>query len=378
MRLCQAAILVIVTILVLPGCGSSAARTNLAAHLPAQLSVRGFRDAPLVEVTIDGIGPVVMVLDTGSTVCVLGREVATQLPSPIRSQRRILINAEGQSSEVEHVVRMGTLDFGAVQVHDMDAIVTDVEALSRAFGERIAGVLGYPVFANLLLEVDYASRSVTIVRAPPEGAAAQPSMDSRLPVLRADVAGVLLDILIDTASSGGWALPIERMQLEPGSSGDKRIQLIDGVATVIDGRLDGVIRLGEIEFDRPLVESTRGTARAGARALDGLRITFDHRAGMVYVERVTDAVPGAVRGIGAELRPLEHTWELWSVQPGLPAHALGLRDGEIVLAVDGMRVDQIDPGALRAHIASAGRVRLDLLRAHGVEPVYVPVVYIAR
>lgn len=375
-RICQGLILVLVSSFALLGCAERHVRTNFASEMPACLPLRGFRDAPLLEARIDGVGPVTVVLDTGSSACVISPDLAKQLPGRTRSTRRTVINAEGQRVEAVGEVSIDCLELGVARFEEVDAIVADLSSLKRAYGEPIAAIVGYPLFRDLPLTIDFASRQVSIE--PARGGQRVRVVDSQLPIVAAEVEGHAVEVLIDSGSSSGWAVPVERIAFEPGSRASKLVLMLGGSGTVEDGRLDGKARIGAMEFDRPVVESTRGLARVGVRGLEGLRVTFDQAGGVVWLERVRELPVQPTRGIGAEFRAVGSTWELWSVEPGLPAHQVGLRDGERVLSIDKSRVGQLGTSELRVRMEQAARLRLEVLRPGGVETVWVPIVSLER
>lgn len=362
----------------LVGCANRHVHTSFSADMPASLALRGFRDAPLLEARIDGIGPVAVVLDTGSTACVIDPTLARQLGSPTRTSRRQLVNADGEVTEVAAEVDIGSLDLGVIGFEHVNAIVADLSPLTRAYGEPILAIVGYPLFAEVPLTIDFVRRQVSIE--PARAGVARPVsiVDKQLPVVPAEVMGVPVQVLVDSASSSGWALPFEGIDFEPGSQRAKRVLMIDGDSTVVDGRLNGTASIGGLLFERPVVESTKGTPRIGARALESMRVTFDQSRGLVWLERVGPVHDETERGIGAELRPAGQTWEVWSVEPGLPAYEVGLRDGERVLTVDGFRVGEISLADLRQRMQREARVQLDVMRQGGIESVFVPIVWLER
>ncbi|MCL4222562.1 MAG: aspartyl protease family protein [Phycisphaerales bacterium] len=344
--------------------------------MPASLPLRGFRDTPLLEARIDGVGPVTVVLDTGSSACVVSPELAEQLPGRTRPTRRMVINAEGQRLEAMGEIPIRRLELGVAVFEEVDAIVADLASLKRAYGEPIAAIVGYPLFRDLPLTIDFAARQVSIESA--RGGQRVRVVDSQLPIVAAEVEGHAVEVLIDSGSSSGWAVPIEKIAFEPGSRASKAVLMLGGSSAVEDGRLDGKARIGVMEFDRPVIESTRGLARVGVRGLEGLRVTFDQVNGAVWLERVRELPVQMPRGIGAEFRATGSTWELWSVEPGLPAHQVGLRDGERVLSIDGLRIGQMGTSALHQRMEQAARLRLEVLRPGGVETVWVPIVSLER
>ncbi len=94
-------------------------------------------------------------VDTGASGLVIDSELAKAVSLSFRG--------EADFPEVKQVVKVGTLDsleVGPVTLQNTDVMVMDLFAMTPVLGERLAGLLGRPFFAQVVVEVDYPSGSV--------------------------------------------------------------------------------------------------------------------------------------------------------------------------------------------------------------------------
>ncbi len=374
--------LVLALSFVLGGCGRTrliSAPGPARAHEPVLLPTTSSGVPFLLETTVAGRGPYLFLLDTGSSTTVVSPRLIDETGIPIRPNHSIVVDAEGLPVSVAGRARLAEIAFGAMSVSGVEAVVMDLGRLERTLGQRIDGIASGSVFDDVTLVIDFHEHQVWAARRRLDrrGGSVVPLTGSKLAMVPATVAGREMSILIDSGSSGSWMLPTAGLTTLQQGYEDRTVVLADGVSSRARVRLEGDIRMGEIVFDEPMVEHTEGVPRVGWRALKDFRISIDRRSGVVAIERAGgDGFDGPIRGFGAKLVRVDGGWEVRRVEPGLPAAGAGLRDGERVLAVDGLRSDQLDSAGLSALIQRAGRVRLDVLRAGGVEAVFVPVVYI--
>jgi aspartyl protease len=383
---CQGRIFVAVLVLALASTLGACGRTRViglhgraAAHEQVPLPTTSSGVPFLLRTTVNDHGPYLFLLDTGSSTTVVSPRLVEETGLAVQPSQSAVFDAEGLEVSVAGRVRLGEMAMGGVSVSGIEAVVMDLDRLERTLGERVDGIVSGSVFEDLTLVIDFHAGQVwcTRARARPGDGSVVALMDRRLPMVRAQVAGQVMAVLIDSGSGGAWMLPTAGLATVRTGYQDRQVVLAGGVSSRTRERLDGQIVAGDIVFDEPMVEHTDGMARVGWRALKDYRVSIDRRSGVAVLERVgSERVDGPIRGIGARLVRVDGGWEVRSVEPGLPAAGAGLLDGERVLAVDGFRVDELDSAGLEALIQRAGRVRLDVLRAGGVEGVFVPVVYI--
>lgn len=96
------------------------------------------------------------VIDTGADHLYLDSELAKTLNPSSWGERESL----GATPRVKWGM-LATFEVGPMVLQHTVVGVTDFSAASASFGERLAGLLGYPFFANAVVEVDYPHGSVS-------------------------------------------------------------------------------------------------------------------------------------------------------------------------------------------------------------------------
>ncbi len=122
----------------------------------------------------------------------------------------------------------------------------------------------------------------------------------------------------------------------------------DGETTARDGSFDlAAVPAGDIAI---------ACWNPGWVFTDGLRLVTvkptEHLDIDVPVVRVQQDVAVPLGGIGADIDPQSLVARLYRVRPGGPAAAAGLREGDVVIAVDGASVTALSPRGIRFLIAS--------------------------
>jgi hypothetical protein len=235
---------------------------------------------------------------------------------------------------------------GPLQVRKLPSKVHEMDHLARALGYEIDGILGFPTFRDLLLTLDYPRSEVRIARGtlgPPDGVEIVKDYGKSRPYLALDIGGKRLPVLIDSGSAGGVRLrkddPVE-WEVPPrpvgGAVGYTGIDLVSA------GRMRGDLRVGPLRVERPLVRLDDGTRLVGADILERFEATFDQKKRRIRLvpDSEEPIVLAPARGIGVALRPVAEGFEIARVFPGTPAEASGLRKGDLLVAFDGVPIDE--------------------------------------
>jgi predicted aspartyl protease len=119
---------------------------------PAELeTMRVFSGHVLVHPTIDGEDVGWFILDTGAGGTCIDSGVADELELPSFGQ----VLAVGAAGKTDAAFRRGKLfELGRLRFEDPIYVELDLEFLTAAFNETIAGIVGYDVFARSLVEFD--------------------------------------------------------------------------------------------------------------------------------------------------------------------------------------------------------------------------------
>ena len=108
----------------------------------------------LTNLRLDNVDAGPFVLDTGSYSVVLDVELA----------RRLGLRYSREAHQYGHkggFTTVRSLQAGPVTLRNTAVGVLDLSAIAPALGERLAGILGYPFFAETVVEFDYGSQSVS-------------------------------------------------------------------------------------------------------------------------------------------------------------------------------------------------------------------------
>jgi hypothetical protein len=327
----------------------------------------------LMTAAIDGAGPYRFMLDTGASRSVVSPRLVAEVGLTPAPSGAVVLGAEGAAVDAAGSVRLERLTLGELEIPAVDALVMDLSPLERTLGERVDGIVSGGEFRGATLVIDFAAGQAWITRGRIRGGARL--RDDRLARVRADVAGRDLDVVIDSGSSGAWMLPASGLPLVEMGYASRRVATAGGSPARRRLELGGSVRMAGAVFERPMVEDTAGLPRVGWHGLRGCRVWIDGRSGRVLVERWVEVADGPGWGIGARLERAGDVWEVRGVEPGWPAAAAGLSDGERVLSVEGKRAGELDGAGLATLMQERDRLRLEVLREGGVATVWVPVVY---
>lgn len=143
-----------------------AKQANLAAnlHLPKDAYVAPemarwtkvfrFGHMLLIPTRVDGFGPMLFMIDTGSFTNILSTRAAREV-TKVRADSRTQV--KGLSGKVANVYRAdkATLEFGHYSQENQDIVTLDLSAISQSTGTEISGILGFEMLRILQVKIDY-------------------------------------------------------------------------------------------------------------------------------------------------------------------------------------------------------------------------------
>lgn len=301
-------------------------------------------DAILIEdVMVNGKGPFRFLLDTGAEGA--GR-VDKSLVDALQLPSAGTMGNVGLFGETREMTRyqLDSLTIGSLSFKELTMSGRDYNAEIKGPGMRpIHGILGFHLFSEYLLNINYPARMVTITKGelpPPDGESILPFIsDDEDPEVQVHVGDRKVRALIDTGAMGhlavpGWLAKKLKFTSEPTLKGK------DGKNEVHSGTLDGAVRIGTVEFTNPqtLIVGSLTQVVVGVRLLASLDLTFDQKNGRVRVERPAErkryGITLGMRGAGP--------WEFKGVEAGSIAEAAGLRDTDWIVTVNGQAFGEID------------------------------------
>lgn len=271
--------------------GDAPAKVGFAgdqAVIPMELYGR----KPVVEVKIDGKGPYKFFLDTGAGATVLDQKLADELKLPGDGTTKI-----GDPSDPEGIAanrnRIDALELGGATFSNFIGVSWDRSPIYKEGAPR--GVLGMPLFKELLLTVDYPGKRIVISRGSLSNANGNDVLEYTyserglfgIPV---KIGSTEMTATLDTGSPGGISFPTEYMEKLPLADKPKEIgraRTVGGEAVIYGAKLKDKVKLGGYVFDEPdvaffdrLVHLNIGYGFIGQFA-----ITIDQRSRRIKFQR---------------------------------------------------------------------------------------------
>ena len=368
------------TLLALSGCAllprkPEPGRTTFSAplvSLPLVLTAQ----TPVVEIPRGKSGSWRFLIDTGSSVTLVSPEFAAQAGRRGATPKAAGVSVRSASGEWITLpsVTLRRLDLGDVRFESVPAVVYDFDALSDHFGERIDGVLGFPLFRDTVLTLDYPQ---AMLRLTPTGSSgglmpgARLRFDpaNRVPLVPMEVAGRTVNLLVDTGSDGGLQLKPDGLTLsflQPAVAGAK-VATLTGDRQQRLGRLDGTVQLGTHLFPQPIVDLNDSLSSLGGGVLRHFVASFDQARGelTLYREPALSLAMPPVRSGGVSFRRTPAYWRVSHVIDGSPAARAGIQEGDLVIRIEGEPVAKWSLRRYEAWVARAPALQLTFL--HGLQ-----------
>lgn len=326
----------------------------------------------LIDVNIDGKGPLPFILDTGGH-AILTADAAKKLGFETRGAG--VSTGSGPGSMSTAYTRVGHLGLGAADVRDLTFLVMPYphEFYERGEGrEPIAGILGLEIFERFAVGFDY-DKNQLILQPYDQGAAPAPFNGDRVPLMFTDdmpLVDASLDghrgvFGIDTGNSG-WTLLFPQWAERSGIAAryEKGAPAptggVGGQFTAHFAHAQSM-QLGRQRLNNVVTMLTRADAGAtgnpseagniGQDVLSRFNVHFDYRRGeMVLQPRAQSAERQyAMAGFRASKSAAQpDRYKVGWVLAGSPAAEAGLKAGDDIVAVNGKPAKAIGLGELRA------------------------------
>lgn len=312
------------------------ASTSLAGDA---LEVRFIRwsDAILIEdVMVNGKGPYRFLLDTGAEGAGrVDRSLVEELELPETGSTNG-VGLLGQELPMSRH-RMDSLSIAGLTFSGVEMSSRDYNAEMTGPGLRpIHGILGYHLFSEYLLTINYPARTITIAKGElptPDGTSILPIIsDDEDPEIEVSLGDQTVQALIDTGAMGHLGVP-DSLGPKLKFAGEPVVRGRQNGVELRSATLDGALRIGAIEFAKPdlIIAGRLNQVVVGIRILASLSVTFDQKNARVRVERPAERKRYGIRAAWRGAGP----WEFSDVDAGSIAEAAGLRTTDRVITING-------------------------------------------
>jgi aspartyl protease len=259
---------------------------------------------PVVEVAVNGKGPFPFVLDTGAGGTVLEGELVQELGLPTVGEVHIgdPIHPHGLAAKQ---VKIDRLAIGGLTLSGMTTTAVENSGFREHLGAR--GVLGMPLFSELLLTIDYAGAEVRIAQgelSDPDGKeilSFRQDHTIRVPIT---VGAVEIEADVDSGSPAAVSLPEEYMEKLPLDGKPVPIgkaRTVTAEFPVYGATLKGAVQIGSHRLENPALRFNKlPNANIGGEILGRFAITIDQKNRRI---RFTEKGSGPAAAAGAAANP---------------------------------------------------------------------------
>ena len=353
---------------------------------PGQVAVAGriVSNLLLVEGTIGGAGPYYFLVDTGSSVTLVSDRIATAVPgyrtTPTPSPVQV-VSAAGGATMLGSTT-LPSLELGGATFANVRAAVYDFVDFSNHLGITVDGFLGFPLFRDVLLTLDYPrSRAVLSPRFPsrtiPGIAIPFALEDGTRPIVNVALGDKTFMALVDSGSDLPFTLDATGLN-PPFKSGPRSgplVATLSGNAPRQIGRLADNLVLGTCEVREPRVMLTDQLSTIGAEILRNFTVTFDQRRGLVILD---PAHAGSVklpaqRTTGLSFARLPAEWRVLHVFDDVPAATQQIEPGDAIVGIDGEPVVKWNLDRFEARLRTVDAIDFLFRRDGRTYRVKVPV-----
>ena len=314
---------------------------------------------------VNGSEPLSFCFDTGASLTVINESRAAALGLTLRDSQRIAGRDGGEGTMNFAFAKGVAIDLGGARFAPDQVGVTSFALAEKFLGHPMDGILGGDFISRYVVEIDYASKTLTLYEPKAYRAGRADAAGETLPLrmingtqcvsARLKLPGrEALDVLfgIDTGDGGSMGLNspfvtrrklIESMpKVVPGFAAG-----VSGESRVVAGRAES-LTLGRVAILNPTVGFSQATKGAhswedfdgflGSEIWRRFRVTLDYSRKQMRLEpndSLRDPFESDMSGLilvadGADFKTLR----IGQVRSDSPATAAGLREGDVLLALD--------------------------------------------
>jgi D-alanyl-D-alanine carboxypeptidase len=237
-----------------------------------------------VSVMLNGKGPFRFAIDTGAAgMARIDSATANQLNLPVIGEARVG-DPSGKNVKSAPIVKLESLGIGNATFGGLTATVGEYSG--RIPGEKVDGILGFALFADCLVTLDYPAMRMVLGTGELPAANGKDVIDFHaergIPSITIQVAGTEVEADVDAGAQGGISLPDALSSKLPLAAPPKVVGHARTVSNEFDIRaaeLQGDVVFGGITLERPRVEFQPifPMANVGSRVLRDYSLTFDQK-----------------------------------------------------------------------------------------------------
>ncbi len=307
-----------------------------------------------LKVFINGQGPYSFILDSGAGISFVEKSLADKLGLEDAGT----LPAIGLGGlDVGYFTRLDSIALGDLTLYDLNCGVLDFSQFNQLLVDKIEGIIGYDLFAKLIVEVDYGDSAIAIydpeTEVYPGGEdTLECTVENNHPVVKGSVNdSIPARFRIDTGSQNYLDLsaPFVRKYdllahvekelgtydlVGVGGTSQTTMAILSSVS-LGEERMEDVLT-GFYQADTGPFAMENIDGNVGGGILSSFRVGFDYQGNRMYLTRVIE--PGEEEGFltcGVLLKEVDDEFYIYKIIPGTSADDCELQTGDKVLKLDG-------------------------------------------
>lgn len=259
---------------------SAAAQTPSVAVAPMQF--RG--PMPVIEVRLNGQGPFLFAIDTGGG---MQADIDTSIAERLKLQPNGIVRSgdpSGLNDRELNTAQIGSITFGGVEFRNVTALVRP-QRITASYPE-VDGILGFALFTDYLLTLDYPAMEVRLARGNLPNANGADilsfEIENRVPVIELGIGKWRVKAHIDSGNFvAGFILPedlVEQLPLlsEPVTVG--RARSVSNQIEIKQVQLRDTIHIGRFDYPQATIAfPALSNTNVGFKILREFALTFDQK-----------------------------------------------------------------------------------------------------
>lgn len=279
-----------------------------------------------------------------------------------------------------------TLKLGALTLQDRESVViptAETNKLSQFFGRTVTGIVGYELFQQHVVELDYQNQVLRLHR--PQTyryqGKAKPiplKVEGERPYVEITVSpygypALKGSFMIDLGSSGAVSLEIgcgldQKLIAAAPQVLVRKLSTIHGAANIHLGRVQQV-QVAQHPLNRPIAVLTanpktdcdRATGKIGNQILRQFKVIFDYPHQQLILEpnskpRPTNPYEYDLSGLWLQATGANfNTYRIETVYPNTPAAKVGIQSGDVLKEINGRSASQFNLPQIRQQLSQSGK-----------------------
>ncbi len=326
----------------------------------------------IVETRWDRHGPYRFLVDTGSSTTLVTPELAARYPAkntPPEAMPRVRVRSASGDTTVLAATTLRRIELGEARFENVRVLIHDFRELSAHLGVKIDGILGFPLFRETVLTLDYPRSRLLLQPSHPvplhPGITIPFNNERRTPFIPLQLGDQSITALIDSGSDAPLTLNLAGLAANfsslprPGAT----ISTLTGDHLQHIGRWREPLIIGHHEVQQPVVDVTESFSSLGGGILRHFTVIFDQERNQVTFHRDTQdpVVLPPRRSSGLSFTKLPSYWRVAGVVPDSPADKTGVVTGDLVTRINDEPVAQWNFTRFEQLVATAGEIRFSFL-----------------